>query len=217
MLYFYYGTDGGAARAEASARLKDLQTQFPRAAVFRMHEANWNAEAFSDLLASQGLLHDTTLVHLLGVFENEEAREYILARLSDIAASPSHFIFAEGALDAEVKRAVTKHADFAQEYKKPPASKEKSAIFALADALGRRDKKSLWVLYQRALIENHAPESINGMLFWKVKDILTVRPSNLWSVDELKHLSGRLVSLYHDSHRGKHDFEIALERLVLTI
>jgi len=38
-----------------------------------------------------------------------------------------------------------------------------------------------------------------------------------YSEDEMKKMSSSLVSIYHDSRRGIHDFDIALERFILSL
>lgn len=218
MLYFFYGTDSAKAREKASALIATLSASKPEARVFKISTDDWNANTLGDLVGGQGLFHSVSVVQISDVFENEEAKEYILARLSELADSPNIFVLVEGVVDIATVRTVTKAATSVQEFKKTKLEKPKFNVFSLADALGERNKKNLWVLYQKALLEDSAPENINGVLFWKVKDMLTARyPNRLWKAEELKNLSARFVALYHDSHRGKHEFPIALERLILTI
>ncbi|TSC84515.1 MAG: Uncharacterized protein G01um101417_180 [Parcubacteria group bacterium Gr01-1014_17] len=218
MLYFFYGTDGAKAREKASALVASLQEKRPEASVFKMGVDDWNAAALGELIVGQGLFHPISLVQISGVFEDEEAKEYVLTHLGELADSPNIFVLVEGAVEIATVRVVTKAAAKAQEFKKTKIEGQKFNVFSLADALGERNKKDLWVLYQRALLEGVAPENINGVLFWKVKDMLTAQyQSRSWSTDELKNLSARFVVLYHDSHRGKHEFPIALERLILSL
>jgi hypothetical protein len=108
-------------------------------------------------------------------------------------------------------------------------------MFAMADALGARDKKTLWILYRQAVEEGKASEEIHGILFWQAKSMVLAartkfageaglnpyvytkskRYAENFSEPELTALLDRLVSVYHDSHRGMHEFETALERLIL--
>ncbi len=217
MLYFFHGTDGAKARERASVLIAALQEKKPEAELFRIEAENWNPLQFDELTIGQGLFSKTYLVQMVSLLENEDAREYICARVADIAASPNVFVLVEEKVDAATKRAILKYADRAQEFKNTEIGKEKFDVFSLADSLGRRDKKNLWVLYQHALAEDIAPEAINGILSWRARDMLANRPSPFWKTDELKDLSSRFVSLYHDSHRGKHELGVALERLILGL
>ncbi|OHA18993.1 MAG: hypothetical protein A3C08_00625 [Candidatus Taylorbacteria bacterium RIFCSPHIGHO2_02_FULL_47_18] len=218
MFYFFYGTDGVKARERASALVESLRKRKPQAEVFRIEAENWNPLQFDELIVGQGLFNKTYIVHIVSLFENEEAKEIFLQRISDVAASPNIFVAVEGEINKEELRAIAKHAEKVQEYKKDKSGKKKFEVFSLADALGARDKKSLWVGYQKAVIEGIAPENINGILSWKARSMLSARyPNRYWSTDELKNLSAQFVALYHDSHRGRHEFSIALERLILRI
>jgi len=217
MLHFYYGTDGEAARAQARARLAALRRAHQDAEVFVLRPESFSAGHFGDLVVGTGLFARAALVHTDSLFENEEAKAFFVEHLGDIVASPNIFVCAEGVVDAETVRAIKKEASEVQEYKKAKVAPEFN-IFALADALAARDKKQAWTLYVQALATGLAPEQICGTLFWKVKSLLTAPyPTRNWKAEELRTLSARLVALYHDSHRGKHDFDIALERLVLTL
>ena len=142
----------------------------------------------------------------------------MLKKLSDIAESPNIFVMLEATLPKRHLLAITEAAEKVESHEKGEEQKEKFNIFALTDALGKRDKKNLWVLYQQAILEGIVPEQINGMLFWKVKSLLvSPYPNREWSKDELKKLSAQFVTIYHDAHRGLHDFEIALERMILSL
>ena len=108
-------------------------------------------------------------------------------------------------------------------------------MFAMADALGARDKKTLWILYRQAVEAGKVPEEIHGILFWQAKSIaLAARTNSATEADlnpfvygkakryaanysdkEINNLLERLVAVYHDSHRGIHEFETAMERLIL--
>ena len=110
-------------------------------------------------------------------------------------------------------------------------------VFALTDALGERDRKKLWTLYQRAKYAEVSPEEIHGILFWQVKSMLLAKNAKNaeeaglkpypfkksvgflkhYTGGEVEHLSRKLLSVSHDARRGLHDFDIALERFVLNI
>jgi DNA polymerase III delta subunit len=113
--------------------------------------------------------------------------------------------------------------------------KDEFKIFDLADALGARDKKRLWTLYRQAVDAGKVPEEIHGILFWQMKNMIIAartktateaglnpfvfdkakRYASNFSEPELRAILGQLVSVYHDAHRGIHDFETALEVFIL--
>ena len=103
--------------------------------------------------------------------------------------------------------------------------------------MGRRDKRGLWVLYQDALAEQVPAEEVHGIFFWQVKSMLLVKKcktaeeanmkpfpfqksreySRNYKDGELENLSSKLVSMYHEAHRGNEDFHISLERFILSL
>jgi hypothetical protein len=181
------------------------------------------------------------LDHLL---DNDEIAPVLLEQIEVIAASPNIFIVLEGKLDKDTLKKVKKHAEKIQEFEESATQKAATArskgrfnVFSLAEAMGKRDRKNLWVLYRRALLENISPEEIHGTLFWQAKSIALARQAksakeagmkdfpfsraktyaNNFSEQESGDLLSRLIHMSHDSRRGLSDISLALEELALTI
>ena len=174
------------------------------------------------------------------MFENSEAKDTVQDSLKDIAASDNVFVMLEGELDKKTLTKLEKHAYKVQEFTSRlnlDGKKEVFNNFALTDALGKRDKKNLWVLYQKALMNGSVPEELHGILFWQVKSMLLAVGSKSaeeaglkpfvynkakgfarnYTHDELITLSRDLVTLYHDARRGIGDFGVRLEQWVLRV
>ena len=110
-------------------------------------------------------------------------------------------------------------------------------VFALADAVGSRDSIKAWTVYRQAVDRGLESESILGTLFWQVKSMILAADSKTageaglspfvfskakryagnYSQTELGRLSGDVITLYHDGHRGIKDLELATERLMLGL
>ena len=237
MLYVLYGTDTEKAREKARALVASLTKREPNAAEFRLDAESCTPDALTEYLGAQGLFAARVLVVFDRVFGGDEARELILSRVKDIADSLNIFILLEGALDKKTLGQLGKHAEKLQEY--PLKTKEQKLktdfnIFLLTDALGNRDAMRLWTLYQRALRAGISPEEVHGVLFWQLKALLQVAggdTANLkpfvvgkakrflahYSPEELKALTSQFVALYHDTRLGLVDFELELERVMLTL
>ena len=238
MLYFFYGSDKDTAREKMNALTEALRKKKPDAEVFRIDPENWNEAKLQELTAGQGLFNNSYIVQVVSLFENKEAKEIFIDRLEEIAESPNVFIMLEGEVDKKTLLAITEVAEKVQLLENK-GGKEKPAfnIFSLTDAFGRRDKKKLWVLYQKAVAGGAVPEEIHGILFWQLKSLLLASATKTaaeagvapfvftkaksflknYTEDELKEMSSEFVTLYHDAHRGIHDFQIALERFVLSL
>ncbi len=238
MLYLFYGSEKDSAREKASALVHSLQNKKPDAELFRIDAENWSEAKLQELSAGQGLFNNSYIVEIVSLFENKEAKEIFVDRLEEIGESPNVFIMLEGEVDKKTLLAITDVAEKVQLFESKEGKKKPDFnIFSLTDAFGKRDKRNLWVLFQKAVASGAVPEEIHGILFWQLKSMLVastgktageagVAPYTFstsksflknYTVDELKTLSGTFVRMYHDAHRGIHNFDIALERLILKL
>ncbi len=238
MLYFLYGTDTDKAREKARELLESLQKKKPDALVSRLDPEKWGEVHLEELIGGQGLFSQKMLIFADRVMENRETEAVVLQNLAAIGESGNIFIFLEQKVLKPILLKITKVAEKVQEFENVEEKKKPEFnIFSLTDAFGRRDKKQLWVLLQKAFSSDAVPEEIHGILFWQLKSMLLASAAKTagdagiapfvftkaksflknYKEEELKTLSSKLVHMYHDAHRGIHDFEIALERLVLQL
>lgn len=120
---------------------------------------------------------------------------------------------------------------------------EKIDFFEFANTLGEKNKKLLWTLYQDALAEEVPSEEVHAIFFWQVKAMLCAVKSKdateaglnpyvftkskgyaknygvsvFESEKKLKEMSTKLFEMYHEAHRGKMDFAVALEKFILEL
>jgi DNA polymerase III delta subunit len=238
MIYFLYGEESDKAREKAHELMDALLKKRPDASLFHLDAESWTAEEMERLIGGSGLFQSNYIVFLNGVLENSEAEDLVLSRLKELEESPNVFIMLEGIVKKLVKDKIEKRASKSQEFSSEDIPvRAEFGNFALADALGRRDKKELWVLLQKAVTEGKAPEEFHGMLFWQTKCMLqaanakspadsglkpfvyskSLRYSKNYSLDELGEKSAELVSIYHEARRGGDDLDIALEKFVLDL
>ena len=247
MIYFYYGTDTDSARKKANVTIDSLLIKKPDATLIKIGEEDISAERIGELASGQALFSSKYIVFFYKTFENKENKEIILKNIKEIGASENIFIFAEGKMDKAGLAKIEKVAEKVQEFakvEKPLNKKQKLAaigekvdFFEFTDALGRRDKKGLWVLYQDALAEQVPAEEIHGMFFWQAKSMLLaklyttaggagMKPypfqkareyAKNYKDGELETMLETLVTMYHESHRGNTDFFVALEKFILSL
>lgn len=139
------------------------------------------------------------------VFDKE-----ILERLKD---SATLFIFTEDALLAEELKKYKKYAENIEKFEIVKVEKKENP-FILANLFGSRDKTGTWSVYRKLVEKGSGGESLAGMLFWKVKSLI-LSGSDKFTEDELKKQSSELVDIYHKSHLGLLDMDIALEQFIL--
>jgi hypothetical protein len=243
MIYLFYGQDIEQARHKANGVVALLIKKRPDASLFRLDSDSWQEAAFDEYVGGQGLFVQKYIVVLDRLFEKKEIKEYVIERLKALKASENIFVIIENTLDkvtlAKFEKTSEKIQVFGEE-KEGTGKNKKTAefnLFAMTDALGSRNQKRLWTLYQQALRHDVVSEELHGVLFWYVKFMLLASTSKdakesglnpfvygkaksyakNFTLPELKKISSQLVKMYHQAHRGEVDFNVALEKFFLSI
>lgn len=237
MIYLLHGNDIHTSRKKLHVLLDGLFKKRPNAEYFHITSQNLSEYNIEELISSQGLFEQKYIVVLDNLLEDKDQKDELLKSLKEIQKAEHVFIFLEGKLDAKTVTKFEKYAEKIQEFNVKDIKKERFNTFSLTDALGARDKKRLWTLYQKAKKERVAPEEIHSILFWQVKSmLLTLHSDNAkeaglnpfvfnksrsflknYSEKEIQNLSQKLVTLSHDARRGIHEFDVALERFILVL
>lgn len=232
MLDIYFGNNTDEVRQKALARAHEILMGGREA--LRITTDTYEEGLLTELAQSTPLFGGTEVVLLDTLSENALFYEALLANLAILKESPHHFIVIETACKAEDKKTFSKIANQCCECK---VEEEKLKIFALSDALAARDKKTLWVHLATLLQEGVPIEEIVGILFWQLKTIRLAektasaeeaglkpfvyqkakRALAKFKKGEVEELSDKLVTLYHNGHKGKGDMGIALEQWVLRL
>jgi len=237
MLYFIHGTDIKKVVEKAHGLVNAMLVKKPNASLFKISTDNWSEETLQELLVSQALFENKYIVELSRLIDSDDVKESLVDSLKEIQESENIFIWLEEEVDSKTLSKIEKFAEKVQQFdSKIEIKKVEFNIFSLADALGNKDKKKLWMLYQDAK-KFFAVEEIHGTLFWQAKSMListktksatesglkpfvynkSSKMAKNFSPEELLNLSSKLISISHDSRRGIHDFGIALERFCLEI
>jgi DNA polymerase III delta subunit len=237
MLYLFHGSDTTQIHTKAHGLVEALKKKQPDAVHREFDMQTLSEDALKSVVNEQGLFVSKYIVRLRELCGDENGWDIVKEYLKDIAESPHIFIFSEGKLLAPVKKKLLKHADKVEEFEEKKKIEKKFNVFLLTDAVAERNPKKSWVLYQGALQNGMAPEEIHGILFWQMKNIVSVRTAinpeeagmkafpfkkaqdalRLFGGDTAEHKMWELVGLYHQARQGKHDFGEATERWILNI
>jgi DNA polymerase III delta subunit len=241
MIYLLYGSDTTKSRAKLHDLVASLIKKKPDASHIKITDETFDEAYLEENIIGMGLFSQKTIVEMVHVFRNKDAKEIILSRLKEIGSSDNIFVFVEGELNKGELTKFEKYSEKVQLFEEPTSAKAPAGkdfnIFSLTDALGRRDKKQLWVLYTKAKMKDIADEEIHGILFWHIKSMIqalsatsakdaglnpfvyqkSIGFSRNFTPDELKKISSDLVSIYHNARRGITPFESALETFILSL
>lgn len=236
MLYLFYGTDRNKALEKALGIIDKKLEEKKDAMVFKVDPERLTRDLLVELSGGQGLFEQKYIVHLKDVMSDEASKDAVLGFLKDIQESDNVFIWTDGAILKKDLTKIEKHADKMWEHVAKEKTEEKQNIFGIANYLQARDKKNLWIEYQK-LREDFVPEEIHGTLFWAMKNIALAavakdaaatglkpfvysnakKAMTRYSPDEIKDRLWSLTKMLGDSRRGEGELDVLLERWVLGI
>jgi hypothetical protein len=212
-----------------------LKKKQPDAEEIVIGEEAFSKEFLEERIASQGLFMPKNIIILEGVMDKAEHKEVLLENIEHLKKSDHAFILAVESVGAK-DATVIKEASF--DYKDlREAARETAPSFALAESLGNKDKLQLWKVYTERLLAGDKVEELHGQLVWQGKAMLlaskTKNPAEAdmkeypykkaksfaknYSEEELEELVFKLVSIYHEAHRGGVELETSLEKLILEL
>ena len=232
MLNLYFGTDMVAARLAALSKVEALTSE-SALRVTKIESTNFAPGILADMLGATSLFGGTELYVIDTPSENKDFYTEVIGVLKEMTESANTFIVIEGALLAPEKKKFEKHASSMEEFKK--VAETSFDVWAMADALSRHDKKSLWVLLMDAKRMGLSAEEIIGTLWWQLKTLRMASLTNSaneagmkdfpynkakrslinFKVGEVESLSRGLLNVYHDGHGGIRDIDEGLEEWVL--
>lgn len=190
---------------------------------------------FDELTAGASLFGETQIYVIDTPSSSTDFKDATTDALAAMAESANQFLVVESTLLAAAKKKYAKYAETIEEFTadKP----ERFNTFAMADALAKRDKKTLWVLLQEAKLVGIREEEVIGILWWQLKSLRLAATTNSaaeagmkdypyrkakqslakFKDDEVVRLSNSLLSVYHRGHKGLIDLEFGLESWVLKV
>ncbi len=233
MLHVFIGENESDVRIEAKKFAKDfLATN--RDYFFNELDSslplNWD-----ELVLSKSLFGGGTLILFDITGADKATVSNFLENLDKFENSQNTFVvsLSVGVWKEEVKRKnIILHDIKSKNFKKEPTN-----IFALADSIGRRDKKHSWLIYRKLIEEGFQPEEIHGTIFWQIKSLAIAEVSKdaveakmkpfvfskakgflkNFKEGEIQKWLSKLVEIYHRGHRGEYTLENALEIFLLGV
>lgn len=233
MLRVFHGNDTIRVRQSVFDAVQDLESA--GWIVDTIDQENYQTGVYPDAAGGTSLFGERTVYVVDTPSVQKEWYEDTIDSLEILAESENIFVVIEGTLLAPEKKKFAKQAEDIQEFKAGPS--DRFNTFSLADALAKKDKKTLWLLYNEAVLSGIAVEEIVGVLWWQLKSLRLAnktlsateagmkdfpynkakRSLSKFQKGELETLSNSLLVLQHDSRLGRHDLDFALERWILKL
>ncbi|MEK7184805.1 MAG: hypothetical protein AAB683_01565 [Patescibacteria group bacterium] len=219
MIYFYYGTDIEKTIKKSHELVDSLRKKKPDAGFFKIDSENFDSAMLEGYIGGQGLFSNKYIIFLDRLCEKKEIKDEFIDKLKEIGASENIFIILEGKIDKITAVKIEKKAEKTVKFDLAETGKNfdrgGNNAFALADAIGKRNKKEAWMLYRKAIDGGEAVEALHGMVFWKIKSLILSGGNNVWKNDELLAVLDELITIYHEARRGRYELETGLEVFIL--
>ena len=232
MLNVFYGNDTVKVRQRALAFVDEVKED---AEVVSIEADGYAQGLLLEAAGGQSLFGGQRLFVLDMWSENVDAYSALTKDLELLAQTGQRFVVIEGPLLAAEKKKFQMWADSMEENKKEAAQGFNS--FSLADALGKRDKRSLWLLWNEALLAGKSAEELSGILWWQLKTMrLAAKGQSASEVGlkdfsygkakrslakfkpgELERISRDLLSVVNESRLGGLETALAVERWILKL
>lgn len=233
MLHVFFGNNTIAVRNNAYAFAMPYEEDGVK--LVRIDADSYQAGMIVDVAGSMSLFGEKSIYLIDTPSVSADFYEEVTGLLPALKESANTFVIIESSLLAAPKKLFQKHADSIEEITADKASSFN--VFALADSLSRKDKKTLWLGLCDAKLTGLSAEEIIGTLWWQLKTLrlasLTRSASEAGMKDfpytkakralstfkegEIEALSASLLALYHEGHMGEVDIDFALEKWALTI
>jgi len=234
MIYLIIGQN-----KKAREKIVEIRSQFPKVSLKKMFGDDFQPAVLEEWIIGDNIFGEQNLFCLDNICQDKDGNLFILEKLDDLLATDKVFIWQENNLETKIKNKLQKidkglkFFDFSEEDKKT----QEYNFFPLLDALGQKNKKQLWLLYQEALLAGSSAED----LFWKMKDffknlylIKTTEDksklefklffikkmsgfANNFSTEEIKKLFNNLLEIYYRSLNEADRLEKELELFILKI
>ncbi len=235
MIRAYIGAETQKARKAMSAALSELLKTHPEALVTRFNDTSFDPQLAAEALASQNLFGDGNIVVFDGLLDVNEGEVFYKTMLS---GSQNTVLLRENDVGKELLTVFQKIGEV-EVYAPVKKIYKPENSFAIADAVGAKDKKAAWVEFEKVRRRGSAMEEVHGTIFWAFKSMYiaataskeealatgmkdyTYRTylnfSRKYLSADLKEKLGELKEMYHRAHRGEGDLDISLELFLLRL
>ncbi len=233
MIHLFYGNDTVLVRTQAYAFFAPFEEKGIR--IQRIDADSFQEGVLQDAAGAVSLFGDETAYLLDTPSASAAFMQEVQDLLPALGESPNLFVIIEGPLLTAPKKTYGKHAVSMTELSVDKA--RSFNVFALADSLARKDKKTLWLGLWEAKQAGLSSEEIIGTLWWQLKTLRLAarthtaaeagmkdfpynkakRALSSFKEGDIERLSRSLLAVYHKGHLGESDIDLALEQWTLNV
>lgn len=235
MIRAYIGEDTQKAREVMRSAIEQEQKESSDVLVSRFNDVGFDIALATEALTAQNLFGGGNIVVFEAILDHPDGEAFYRTMLPQT----QNTVFLRETVVNKDFLAFLKDIAEVMEFTLVKKFKKPENSFAIADAIGARDKKAAWVEFEKVRRQGAAMEEVHGTIFWAVKSMyiaatvtkeeaiatgmkeFTYRTylnfAKKYLVPELKEKLGELKEMYHRAHRGEGDLDTALELFLLKL
>lgn len=214
MIYLFSGDD---TKNKISSYEKFIKSIPKNQEIFFINRNDFNPTQIESFYSGASLFSALSGVIFQNIFEHEETRDFILAKLKLMGESANSFIFLEGKLNKPILDAFKKSNAEINIFELPKEKKEKFDNFLVANAFGKKDKLNMWIYFNQAMDKGVGMEEIVGVLFWKIKDLIIKKDFQKFSEEQLKTFASKISYLLPQARKEGRDAQSVFEQFLLEV
>jgi hypothetical protein len=183
--------------------------------IFSVNRNNFDPIQIESLYSGSSLFSPVCVVIFQNIFEYEETRDFVLDKMKLMVASSNYFIFLEGKLSKPILDSFKKLNTEINIFELPKEKINKFDTFKVANAFANKDKLNTWIYFRQSVDLGVSLEEINGVLFWKIKDLILKKNFSKFKEEQLKNFISKLSYLLPEARKNGFDAESAFEQFLL--
>ncbi len=235
MLQLFIGEDTQKARKDAKESFERAKGEYPEALISAYSDVSFDPDNAKDSFVSENLFGGINILYFDGILDDPEGESFYRNTIQD---TMHLVIIREKTMPKDLLLFFQRIAEI-KEYPLQKKVEKRDNGFAIADAVGARDKKRAWVEFEK--LRRHGPqmEEVHGTIFWAFKSMhiaLTLpKPEALatgmkeftyrnyygfakkYLKKELEDKLSELKDMYHMGHRGEGELEVLIEQFLLRL
>jgi len=215
MIYLFCGDDSKKKNTTYEEFISSLSQNVE---IFPISRNNFDKIQIESLYSGSSLFSSKSTVIFSNILEYEENRSFILNHLKMMAESNNTFVFLEGKLNKlilDVFKKIEPKKIKINLFELTKEKKEKFDNFLIANAFANKDKLNTWIYFRQSVDLGVSLEEINGVLFWKIKDLILKKNFSKFKEEQLKNFISKLSYLLPEARKNGLDAESAFEQFLL--
>ena len=235
MIQLFIGEDTQKARKEARECFEQAKSEYPEALISVFDDVSFDSALATDAFISENLFGGINILYFDGLLDDPEGESFYRNTIQDT----THLVVIREKVMPKDLLLFFQRISEIKEYPLIKKIEKRDNSFAIADAVGARDKKRAWVEFERLRRRGAAMEEVHGTIFWAFKSmhIALVLPkpeafatgmkdftyrnyygfAKKYLKKELEDKLSELKDIYHMGHRGEGELGVLIEQFLLRL